>query len=125
MKITELEVGKEYSVWGYEDKMKIDKDGFLFFFSNSTKTWTNVGLAYNDVLKMDFTEYEEPVDWSKIEVDTKIMVKEHSKSEWYKRHFAKYENETIFAWSNSATSWTGSSMSTWKEARFPTEEELK
>ena len=38
-------------------------------------------------------EYEEPgVDWSKVEVDTPILVRDFEGSDWFRRHFAKYEN---------------------------------
>ena len=36
-------------------------------------------------------EYEEPeVDWSKVEVDTPILVRDFEGSDWFRRHFAKY-----------------------------------
>ena len=52
-------------------------------------------------------DYEEPeVDWSKVEVDTPILVKEYEESKWTKRYFAKYEDGVIYAWNNGVTSWT-------------------
>ena len=43
-----------------------------------------------------FSEYKEPeVDWSKVKVDTPILVKDILKSEWIKRYFAKYENGRV------------------------------
>lgn len=52
-------------------------------------------------------EYEEPeVDWSKVEVDTPILVKEYEESKWTKRYFAKYEDGVVYAWNNGVTSWT-------------------
>ena len=46
-----------------------------------------------------FSEYKEPeVDWSKVKVDTPILVKDILKSEWIKRYFAKYENGRVYAW---------------------------
>lgn len=51
--------------------------------------------------------YEEPeVDWSKVEVDTQILVRHSEKAEWIRRYFAKYENGLVYAWSNGLTSWT-------------------
>lgn len=47
------------------------------------------------------SEYvEPPVDWSKVAVDTPILVRDNSLSEWGKRYFAKYENGSVYAWSN-------------------------
>ena len=52
-------------------------------------------------------EYEEPeTDWSKVEVDTPILVRHSEKAEWIRRYFAKYENGLVYAWSNGLTSWT-------------------
>lgn len=52
-------------------------------------------------------DYEEPeVDWSKVEVDTQILVRHSEKAEWIRRYFAKYENGLVYAWSNGLTSWT-------------------
>ena len=39
------------------------------------------------------SEYvEPPVDWSKVEVDTPILVRDSEANEWRKRYFAKYDN---------------------------------
>lgn len=39
------------------------------------------------------SEYvEPPVDWSKVAVDTPILVTYSGIHQWVKRHFAKYEN---------------------------------
>lgn len=51
-------------------------------------------------------DYEIPVDWSKVLVDTKIMVKLYRDTQWTPRYFAKYENGKVFAFSNGATSFT-------------------
>lgn len=53
------------------------------------------------------SEYVEPsVDWSKVPVDTPILVKQYYNSVWGKRYFAKYENGKIYAWNDGATSWS-------------------
>lgn len=52
-------------------------------------------------------EYVEPsVDWSKVPVDTKILVRDSEDEKWRKRHFAKFEDGKIFAWTNGATSFS-------------------
>src|SRR5574344_1932460 len=49
-------------------------------------------------------EYEEPkVDWGKVEVDTPILVRDSENGMWMRSHFAKYENETVYAWSDGCT----------------------
>ena len=55
-------------------------------------------------------EYEEPeepeVDWSKVEVDTPILVRTVEGADWVKRSFAKYEGGMVYVWNNGKTSWT-------------------
>ena len=58
-----------------------------------------------------FSEYKEPeVDWSKVAVDTPILVKLDegivSINKWYKKHFARFVDGKIYAWKNGKTSWT-------------------
>ena len=53
------------------------------------------------------SEYvEPPVDWSKVSVDTPILVRDSEFDGWSQRHFAKYDNGTVYAWSDGRTSWT-------------------
>lgn len=69
-------------------------------------------------------EYEEPeVDWSKVEVDTPILVAHYETGEWFKRYFAKYEGGTVCAWDNGRTSWNTSTATRWKHAKLAESEE--
>ena len=57
------------------------------------------------------TEHEEEpevpeVDWSKVKVDTPILVREYESGNWVKRYFAKFAHGTVYAWSGGATSWS-------------------
>lgn len=59
----------------------------------------------NEALNWLFSEYEEPeVDWSKVEVDTPILVTDYVRSKWVKRYFAKFEDGKVYAWQDGATS---------------------
>lgn len=52
-------------------------------------------------------EYVDPsVDWSKVAVDTPILVRNYEGCEWIRRYFAKYEDNTVYAWESGATSWS-------------------
>lgn len=88
----------------------------LFCFSDTDyisarKKWAN-------------SEYvEPPVDWSKVAVDTPILVRDNSFSEWGKRYFAKYENGSVYAWSNGTTSWSGDRCIPWELAKLPEKEQ--
>ena len=71
-------------------------------------------------------EYEEPeTDWSKVEVDTPILVRAYEDEDWLKRYFAKYENGTVYAWSCGCTSWSETVMKDWKYAKLAESEETK
>ena len=80
-----------------------------------------------------FTEYkeekEEPkVDWSKVKVDTPILVKDILKAEWVKRYFAKFEGGKVYAWGDGTTSWTANDefdMTYWEYAKLAESEALK
>lgn len=64
-------------------------------------------------------EYEEPqADWSKVEVDTPILVRQGKTGRWLERHFAKYENGDVYAWVDGQTSWTGADKIKWKYAKL-------
>jgi hypothetical protein len=62
---------------------------------------------------------EPPIDWSKVTVDTPILVRDNIFSEWGKRYFAKYENGSVYAWADGRTSWSdGEHATPWKLARL-------
>lgn len=70
-------------------------------------------------------EYEEPeVDWSKVAVDTPILVREYEDGGWFKRYFAKYENGKVYAWDNGYTSWIGEEMLDWEYAKLAEEGDM-
>lgn len=64
-------------------------------------------------------EYKESeVDWSKVEVDTPILVREDDNDEWGRRYFARYKNGTVYAWIGGCTSWSEINMSAWEHAKL-------
>ena len=63
------------------------------------------------------------VDWSKVKVDTPILVRQGKNGEWLERHFAKYENGNVYAWVDGQTSWTGADNIKWKYAKLAEGEE--
>ena len=63
-------------------------------------------------------DYKEPeIDWSKVKVDTPILVKHRLDGEWEKRHFAEYKNGDVYAWDNGRTSWTVANEIKWNYAK--------
>ncbi len=71
-------------------------------------------------------DYEEPeVDWSKVKVDTLILVRNDESDKWLKRHFAKYEGGVVYTWKSGRTSWTEDCMIEWNYAKLAENEESK
>lgn len=88
-----------------------------------------IGCSRCNMLQMiwlleEYKEPEEPeVDWNKVEVDTPILVRDSEDRSWIKRYFAKYENETIYAWDSGCTSWSAYGLTEWKYAKLAEGEE--
>lgn len=72
---------------------------------------------FNFVQNYSFT------DWSKVPIDTKIVVwLSVSPHEKYYRHFAGFENGTVYAWDEGKTSFTTSKKIAWTRAELYQEE---
>lgn len=90
----------------------------------------NIDFCSGEALNWLFSEYKEPeVDWSKVKVDTPILVRDTEWHEWTKRYFAKYENGKVYAWYDGATSWTIENKTeqilSWKYAKLVEREECR
>ena len=86
----------------------------------------NVGCARCKMLQMLWLveEYEEPdTDWSKVEVDTPILVRDGEDEEWNKQHFAECDGKVVCAWLGGKTSWTEDCVKGWKYAKLAESEE--
>lgn len=90
-----------------------------FYESDSCK-----GSAYNFREWLNSEYVEPPVDWSKVAVDTPILVKDCESGEWLPMHFAKYEDGHVFAFRNGMTSWSSHcDMFYWEYAKLAESEE--
>ena len=74
-------------------------------------------------------DYKEPeIDWSKVEVDTPILVRDSENTEWLKKYFAKYKDGIVYVWNLGRTSWTATNdkdVSAWPYAKLAESEESK
>lgn len=74
-----------------------------------------------------FSKYEEPeVDWSKVKVDTPILIRESEQALWLKRYFAKFKDGKVYAWNGGKTSWSiedKTDMLSWKYAKLAESED--
>lgn len=69
-------------------------------------------------------EYEEPeVDWSKVKVDTPMLVRDSEDDHWCEAHFAEYKDGEVFVWDDGKTSWTTRFVAVWKYAKLAEIEE--
>ena len=89
------------------------ENGTVFFYKNCGRIsqWSDrVDIRSTcfteENQQIDIGEYIGIVDWSKVEVDTPILVKDDCDDKWEKAYFAKYEDEMIYAWDNGITSFS-------------------
>lgn len=81
--------------------LDINSGGTVKCINNISKMMPEI--ERNEVL--DIAEELGIVDWSKVKVDTPILVSNDNK-EWIKRYFARYEDGNVYGWLNGKTSWT-------------------
>ena len=108
-------VGKKYKAFGGEFTLKTNSSGKNPHLV-SDATGKDIEEIY-DFYSLLYENYEEILDWSKVDVDTNILVSENGK-DWDKRYFAKYEYNSVYAWDYGATSYSGEHCSTWKYAKL-------
>lgn len=61
------------------------------------------------------------VDWSKVEIDTPVFVRDSENDVWKCRYFAKYEYEKVYTWVDGRTSWSNKIADvpvSWKYAKL-------
>lgn len=96
------------NVWATKERPRANKFGeneIVCSFSSITnikkllpKTNLNQYLSIAEELGI--------VDWSKVPVDTPILVRDLKGQDWGKRYFAFFKDEKVYAWVNGATSWS-------------------
>ena len=87
----------DYVIDNFNKKWKVDKEEL-------TKNYFGNFYTLKQIMVLDFRKFYD-IDWSKIEVDTKILVSIDNKR-WYRRYFAKFENDKIYSFANGTTSFT-------------------
>lgn len=95
---------------GYR-KAEIEKGHIFFYEKPETLTmWvpripTKCTCFTDEPQCIDIAEYLGIVDWSKVAVDTPILVSLDDES-WFCRYFASFNNGIVYTWSGGATSWS-------------------
>lgn len=127
---------KNYKKYADEiKKYKVNKDEYFcdeFIIPHILKkdSCAGIGCEHCHMLQLLWLleEYEEPeepeVDWSKVEVDTPILVKEFEDDDnWVRRYFAQYKGGAVYVWDGGCTSWSSYDMTAWKYAKLAESEE--
>lgn len=71
------------------------------------------------------SEYvEPPVDWTKVPIDTPILVRDSADGNWMKRHFSGCLDGKVMAFRDGRTSWNSVENCCWKYAKLATDDEL-
>ena len=96
-------LGKRYTSEGKEFVLE-ESLYYLWLKDEKTQEVIEDNLTLDEILHMEFEEIVD-VDWSKVQVDTKILVSEDGE-DWYRRYFAKYENGFIYAFPDGLSSFT-------------------
>ena len=95
----------------------------VYVWEGGKTSWTTNNTYPWDYAKLAEDEEEPEIDWSKIKVDTPILVRDNKDNKWLKRYFAKYEDGLVYAWLGENTSYTTCSAAKWKYAKLAESEE--
>lgn len=77
-----------------------------------------VELKHADRTEEIIMNWGKPIDWSKVAVDTKILVRDFASDDWTRRYFAKYENGKVYAFCGDGTSWSSGVAMPWVYAKL-------
>lgn len=107
------------------------ENGIVYVWNLGRTSWSapnNKSVSAWQYAKLIEDEKEPEVDWSKVKVDTPILVRNHEDTEsttvvWVKRYFAEYKDGLVYAWTNGRTSWNEDEMYGWQYAKLAENEE--
>ena len=95
----------------------------VYVWEGGKTSWTTDNTYPWEYVKLVEDQKEPEIDWSKIKVDTPILVRDNKDNKWLKRYFAKYEDGKVYAWLGENTSYTTCSAAKWKYAKLEESEE--
>lgn len=61
---------------------------------------------------------KDEIDWNKVEVDAKVLVRYKPYDEWEKRYFAKYVDGNVYVFKEGKTSWNSIGIEHWQETKL-------
>ena len=91
-------------------------------------TLSSMGGCRDKIKAWCESEYKEPeVDWSKVPVDTPVLVRDSTSYAWNRHYFAYYKDDIVHTYSAGATSWSVNKNSVnpgWNYAKLANEEDI-
>ena len=100
-----------YDLSGKNDKIKITK---VYDLSEYASTSLKFSTEDRELL----WSIEDEIDWNKVEVDTKVLVRYKPYDKWEKRYFAKYMDGNVYVFKEGKTSWNSIGIEHWQETKL-------
>ena len=101
-----------YDLSGKNDKIKITK---VYGLSEYASRSLEFSTEDRELLWISKDE----IDWNKVEVDAKVLVRYKPYDEWEKRYFAKYVDGEVYVFKDGRTSWNDVGITQhWKETKL-------
>ncbi len=111
---------------GYQ-KAEIEDDTLFFFVTErdclcpfSPRVQVKCTCFEEKDQLIDIGEYLGVVDWSKVKVDTPVLVRDFEGAKWEKRYFAFFKNGKVNTWCGGTTSWSSENITdtiSWRHAK--------
>ena len=100
-----------YDLSGKNDKIKITK---VYGLSEYASRSLEFSTEDRELLWISKDE----IDWNKVEVDAKVLVRYKPYDEWEKRYFAKYVDGKVYVFKEGKTSWNSIGIEHWQETKL-------
>ena len=95
----------------------------VYVWEGGKTSWTTDNTYPWEYAKLVEDQKKPEIDWSKIKVDTPILVRDSEDGKWLERYFAKFEDGKVYAWLGENTSYTTCGAAKWKYAKLAESEE--
>ena len=112
---------------GYHGNLKYFNDDLSSSLSPKIKITKIYDLSEYASMSLEFStenrdllwNIDDETDWSKVEVDTTLLVRDRPNDDWVKRYFAKYKDDEVYVFKDGRTSWNDVGITQhWKETRL-------
>ena len=107
-----IEIGKKENVGKKYEAYNNGKSNGIWTLKEEVEDVFELYNEYEDgitnlyyVSEIASLEFKEVIDWSKVVIDTKLLVSKDGEI-WFRRYFAKYEDDKIYFFSCGASSYS-------------------